>query len=139
MVLEITDLMPISFTLSPITNRNFLALTSHPHGAELTCLKNLNVWESHYLKTLQQNKVTYSMKLNTKKHKVICSSPRTTIRFIEKLVGHFVESQFLNSAFITEHPQEMSPIAKYHRAKPGFTERFELSLIIMSSEMLTLS
>ena len=59
-----------------------------------------------------------------KKHKVDCSYPRTTIRLIDKLVGKFLESQCLNPTFITEHPQEMSPLAKYHRSKQGLTERF---------------
>mgnify|MGYP001952332018 CR=1 FL=1 len=61
-----------------------------------------------------------------KKHKVDCSNPRTTIRLIDKLVGKFLESQCLNPTFIIEHPQMMSPLAKYHRSKPGLTERFEL-------------
>lgn len=61
-----------------------------------------------------------------KLHKVDCSNPRTTIRLIDKLVGKFLESQCLNPTFIVEHPQMMSPLAKYHRSKPGLTERFEL-------------
>merc|ERR1712025_570639 len=36
--------------------------------------------------------------------------------------------------FITEHPQIMSPLAKYHRDKPGLTERFEAFL--MGKELL---
>ena len=60
------------------------------------------------------------------KHHVACSNPRLTTRLIDKLVGHFLESQCLNPTFIMEHPQLMSPLAKYHRNKPGLTERFEL-------------
>lgn len=60
------------------------------------------------------------------KHHVHCSAPRTTCRLIDKLVGHFLETQCLNPTFIIEHPQMMSPLAKYHRTKPGLTERFEL-------------
>lgn len=61
-----------------------------------------------------------------KKHNVTCKAPRTTSRLIDKLVGHFLESQCLSPTFIMEHPQLMSPLAKYHRSKPGLTERFEL-------------
>merc|ERR1719322_1590639 len=42
-----------------------------------------------------------------------------------KLVGEFLESKCINPTFITEHPQIMSPLAKWHRKIPGLTERFE--------------
>jgi lysyl-tRNA synthetase class 2 len=61
-----------------------------------------------------------------KKHNVECSSPRTTSRLIDKLVGHFMEVNCLNPTFIIDHPQIMSPLAKWHRSTPGLTERFEL-------------
>jgi lysyl-tRNA synthetase class 2 len=61
-----------------------------------------------------------------KKHNVDCANPRTTARLIDKLVGHFIEIDLVNPTFLTEHPQLMCPLAKYHRSKPGLTERFEL-------------
>ncbi len=61
-----------------------------------------------------------------KKHEVECSPPRTVARLVDKLVAHFLESQCTNPTFITDHPQMMSPLAKYHRDSPGLTERFEL-------------
>lgn len=61
-----------------------------------------------------------------KKHNVECANPRTTPRLLDKLCGHFIEVQCKNPTFITEHPQIMSPLAKYHRTLPGISERFEL-------------
>lgn len=58
--------------------------------------------------------------------KVICKPPLTTARLIDKLVGEFIEIECNNPTFIIDHPQIMSPLAKYHRSTPGLTERFEL-------------
>jgi lysyl-tRNA synthetase class 2 len=55
-----------------------------------------------------------------------CSPPHTTARLLDKLVGEFIEPTCINPTFITEHPQVMSPLAKWHRSKTGLTERFEL-------------
>jgi len=55
-----------------------------------------------------------------------CPAPRSIARLVDKLCGHFIEDKIRNPAFITEHPQVMSPLAKHHRSKAGLTERFEL-------------
>jgi len=57
---------------------------------------------------------------------VVCGAPRTTVRLLDKLVGHFLESKIVNPTFILDHPEIMSPLSKQHRAVPGVTERFEL-------------
>ncbi|KAG8907964.1 lysyl-tRNA synthetase [Tulasnella sp. 403] len=59
------------------------------------------------------------------KHKVDCTHPRTTARLLDKLVGEFIEPLCISPAFIVGHPQIMSPLAKYHRSRPGLCERFE--------------
>lgn len=60
------------------------------------------------------------------KHKVECKNPRSVKRLLDKLVEHFIENEVVNPTFLTEQPQIMCPLAKYHRTKPGLTERFEL-------------
>jgi lysyl-tRNA synthetase class 2 len=57
---------------------------------------------------------------------VLCTPPQTTTRLLDKLVGEFIEPKCVNPTFITDHPEIMSPLAKYHRSSPGLTERFEL-------------
>lgn len=64
---------------------------------------------------------------------VDCSSPRTAARLLDKLVGEYLEEQCINPAFICEHPQVMSPLAKWHRSIPGLTERFEM--FVMKKEV----
>lgn len=61
-----------------------------------------------------------------RKHNVLCPAPRTIQRLIDKLAGHFLEVDFLNPTFIIDHPQIMSPLAKYHRDNNQLSERFEL-------------
>jgi len=59
-------------------------------------------------------------------HQLECSPPQTVPRLLDTFVGEFLEDDIIHPTFITEHPQMMSPLAKYHRSKPGLTERFEL-------------
>lgn len=67
------------------------------------------------------------------KHNVECPPPKTSARLLDKLVGEFIEEKCINPTFITEHPQIMSPLAKWHRSKVGLTERFEL--FVMKKEI----
>lgn len=57
---------------------------------------------------------------------VDCEEPRTTARLLDSLVGEYIEPECVNPTFICDHPQIMSPLAKWHRNLPGMTERFEL-------------
>jgi len=59
------------------------------------------------------------------KHNVDCSEPRTNARLLDKLVGEYIEPLCISPAFIVGHPQVMSPLAKWHRSRPGLCERFE--------------
>ncbi|KAK8512173.1 hypothetical protein V6N12_031900 [Hibiscus sabdariffa] len=60
------------------------------------------------------------------KFDIKCPAPPTTTRLLDKLVGHFLEETCINPTFIINHPEIMNPLAKWHRSKPGLTERFEL-------------
>lgn len=57
---------------------------------------------------------------------VKCSEPKTTARLLDKLVGQYLEPLCINPTFIMNHPQIMSPLAKYHHNNKFLTERFEL-------------
>eukprot|EP00746_Dinoflagellata_sp_MGD_P132001 gnl/MRDRNA2_/MRDRNA2_65733_c0_seq1.p1 gnl/MRDRNA2_/MRDRNA2_65733_c0~~gnl/MRDRNA2_/MRDRNA2_65733_c0_seq1.p1 ORF type:complete len:194 (+),score=48.94 gnl/MRDRNA2_/MRDRNA2_65733_c0_seq1:153-734(+) len=65
----------------------------------------------------------------------LVTAPRTLARLLDGFASHYIEDQITTKpGFITEHPQIMSPLAKYHRDKPGVTERFEG--FIMGKELL---
>ncbi|XP_029284566.1 lysine--tRNA ligase isoform X1 [Cottoperca gobio] len=64
---------------------------------------------------------------------VECPPPRTTARLLDKMVGDFLEVTCINPTFICDHPQIMSPLAKWHRTEKGLTERFEL--FVMKKEI----
>lgn len=64
---------------------------------------------------------------------IVCSAPRTTARLLDKFVGELIEPHCVNPTFIVNHPEIMSPLAKWHRSVPGITERFEL--FVMGKEL----
>lgn len=47
-------------------------------------------------------------------------------KIIDEIFSEHVEPWMVQPAFITDYPVEMSPLAKEHRSKPGFVERFEV-------------
>ena len=53
----------------------------------------------------------------------VITTKSTILQF--QLVGEYLEETCINPTFITEHPQVMSPLAKWHRSEAGLTERFE--------------
>jgi len=77
-------------------------------------------------KPLDTTECNEFLKKVLKERNIECKPPLTTARLLDKLVGEFIEPDLINPSFITDHPQIMSPLAKYHRSKPGIAERFEL-------------
>eukprot|EP00172_Hildenbrandia_rubra_P000478 Plantae.Rhodophyta-Hildenbrandia_rubra.ctg12377.p1 GENE.Plantae.Rhodophyta-Hildenbrandia_rubra.ctg12377~~Plantae.Rhodophyta-Hildenbrandia_rubra.ctg12377.p1 ORF type:complete len:589 (-),score=115.88 Plantae.Rhodophyta-Hildenbrandia_rubra.ctg12377:2190-3956(-) len=57
---------------------------------------------------------------------VTCKAPQTTARLLDKLVGELIEVDCISPTFLCDHPEIMSPLAKWHRSMPEMTERFEL-------------
>jgi lysyl-tRNA synthetase class 2 len=54
-------------------------------------------------------------------------------KLIDEIFSAKVQEHLIQPTFITEHPVEISPLAKKHRSKPGVVERFEL--YILGSEL----
>ena len=46
-------------------------------------------------------------------------------KIIDTIFSERVEPTLIQPVFITDHPVELSPLAKRHRSKPGLVERFE--------------
>jgi lysyl-tRNA synthetase class 2 len=46
-------------------------------------------------------------------------------KIIDEIFGEKCEGQLIQPTFITDYPEEMSPLAKKHRSKQGLVERFE--------------
>lgn len=46
-------------------------------------------------------------------------------KLIDEIFGEKCEGQLIQPTFILDYPEEMSPLTKKHRSKPGLVERFE--------------
>lgn len=46
-------------------------------------------------------------------------------KLIDEMFGEMVEHKLIQPTFIMDYPEEMSPLTKKHRSKPGLVERFE--------------
>ncbi|KAL3122777.1 hypothetical protein niasHT_008467 [Heterodera trifolii] len=119
-------------------------LTYHPNGADKEPVyeldftppfKRINIYDE--LSTILGVQLPDADKLDTPEardffdriateHGVDCTQPRSCARLLDKLIGEFIEPKLINPTFLTGHPQIMSPLAKWHRSRPGLTERFEL-------------
>mgnify|MGYP003386749603 CR=1 FL=1 len=60
------------------------------------------------------------------KNSVLCASPRTANRLLDKLIGHYIEPQCHNPTFLIGHPMIMSPLAKANKENCQIADRFEL-------------
>jgi len=49
-------------------------------------------------------------------------------KLIDEMFGEKCEGNYIQPAFITDYPKEMSPLCKEHRDNPELTERFELMI-----------
>ncbi len=47
-------------------------------------------------------------------------------KLIDEIFGEKCEPNLIQPTFITDYPEEMSPLTKKHRSKPGLVERFEV-------------
>jgi lysyl-tRNA synthetase class 2 len=47
-------------------------------------------------------------------------------KLIDAIFGEKCEASYVQPTFIIDYPEEMSPLTKKHRTKPGLVERFEL-------------
>lgn len=49
-------------------------------------------------------------------------------KLIDEIFSEKCEKNYRQPTFITDYPEEMSPLTKKHRSKPGLVERFELMI-----------
>ncbi|XP_072765001.1 lysine--tRNA ligase isoform X2 [Anoplolepis gracilipes] len=90
---------------------------------ELEKTLNVKLPAADQLNTPEANKIFSDL---CDQYNIECPPPRTSARLLDKLVGEFIEDHIINPTYIIDHPQVMSPLAKWHRVEKGLTERFEL-------------
>ena len=104
--------------------KTFLKASGLEEGKFLCCLSRLRYTPYWTIPNgrRQKNKLIKLME----EHELECAPPQSTARLLDTFVGEFLEANIVNPTFITEQPEVMSPLAKYHRSKRLLTERFEL-------------
>uniref|UniRef100_A0A8C5QIG1 Lysine--tRNA ligase n=1 Tax=Leptobrachium leishanense TaxID=445787 RepID=A0A8C5QIG1_9ANUR len=146
-LMDITEKM-VSGMVKHITGR--YKITYHPDGPDGTAYELdftppfRRISMVHELEKVLERKLPDTDKFHTEETRkllddiclekgVECPPPRTTARLLDKLVGDFLEVTCINPTYICDHPQIMSPLAKWHRSEKGLTERFEL--FVMKKEI----
>jgi len=97
-----------------------------PPFKRISMMEGLEEAMNTKLPALDDPEVNQKLVALLEEHNLECTPPHTTARLLDTFVGEFLEDNIIHPTFITEHPQIMSPLAKYHRSKKFLTERFEL-------------
>lgn len=76
--------------------------------------------------------------MQCKEKGVECAPPHTTARLLDKLVGEYLEEQLVSPGFICDHPQLMSPLAKWYlHLTPAVSAVATALLLLIAHSMLT--
>lgn len=124
MVMQVCGSYKIKF--SPKPGAPEVEVDFSPPFKRISMIEGLEEVMKIKLPSLDDPKCNEKLSAILKSRDIECAPPHTTARLLDELVGEYLESGIVNPTFITEHPEIMSPLAKYHRSKPFLTERFEL-------------
>lgn len=124
MVKDITGGYKIKYSPKPGADEVEIDFT--PPFKRISMIEGIEEKIGKKLPAFDDPKIDAKLENILEEHGLECTPPLTTARLLDTLVGEFLEDNIVHPTFITEHPQIMSPLAKYHRSKPHLTERFEL-------------